>query len=747
MIWTRLFSAEFFYTFAFLTLSLAVMGLGLGALAIRLFPFLDRDGALGVYLTLSGLFSLIGPPLVFLLNVDFTKLYGDWGAIWKFFLTLDLLSAAFFFGGMALAIFFKRSAQEIPRVYMADLLGAGVGVVLAIYLMDRFGTPLVAVWVAVPVLIAALLTSPRAFKIVPLALLVATHFVGPYAGQLLEVEREERSPVIYKHWDSMAKIKLYAFSPEYRGLNIDNVANSPVVRFDGDWEAMRERAETEGPMIDVRYLIERFESCTFLSLGAGGGGDVLQALTYGANEVHAVEVIPHINKMMTVGDPSGYITRDSSVVDSTGRIVTCAEFTGHIYDDPRVTLASEDARTYVKRFEDKFDVIYSLSSNTWAALGSGAFSLAENYIFTKEAFMDYWRALSPNGFLSMEHQVYMPRLVSEVIEALEELGIETPEQHFAVYNLPKLRRNLLLLSKQPLTDEVLYNAYKPLTPERAADIYLLFPAADSVQTNIINQIVTYGWRLVGDTARINLSPSTDDRPFIAQLGLWRNLETQDMEKVSRYAEFSGFPMSKLVIGIILAIILVIAIPLMLVPYIFSRDKLKPAAWLYFFLIGVAFMSVEIVLIQKYTLFIGASVYSIAAVLLSLLVSSALGSGLSDRVSHQTAFWGIITLLILEAVFLRHITSGLVYLSPISRAFVAALMVAPVGFFMGMPFPKGALRVGELVDWGFAVNGVASVVGATGIVLIAFTYGFTVALLLAAAMYMLAYLLLSARRAW
>jgi hypothetical protein len=28
LVWTRIFSAEFFYTYAFLTLSLAIMGLG-----------------------------------------------------------------------------------------------------------------------------------------------------------------------------------------------------------------------------------------------------------------------------------------------------------------------------------------------------------------------------------------------------------------------------------------------------------------------------------------------------------------------------------------------------------------------------------------------------------------------------------------------------------------------------------------------------------------------------------------------
>jgi hypothetical protein len=82
-----------------------------------------------------------------------------------------------------------------------------------------------------------------------------------------------------------------------------------------------------------------------------------------------------------------------------------------------------------------------------------------------------------------------------------------------------------------------------------------------------------------------------------------------------------------------------------------------------------------------------------------------------------------------------------------RILVTALWILPLGFFLGMPFPKAALRVRQLVDWGFAVNGAASVLGSTLVLLVAFSHGFSAALLGAAALYLLAWLLLSARRAW
>jgi len=747
LVWTRLFSAEFFYTFAFLTLSLAVLGLGLGALALRLVPGLDREHQLGPILSLAAAAALLGPPITFLIGVDFALLFSQWSMIGRFALTILTLGLPFFFGGMALSMIFKHDSGEIPRLYMADLLGAGLGVPVAILGMNALGTPLAVAWIPLPALLAALLASRGWQKAIPLALIVAAAVFGTRAEGLLEARREERAPVIYKHWDAMAKLKIYDYEGEARGINIDNVANTPVLPFDGDWKALGRDTTYARWDIDVGYLVDRFERCRFLSLGSGGGSDVLQALEEGAAEVHAVEVIPQINRMMLVGDSSGYVVRDSTTLDSAGRIVTCAAYSGQLYSDPRVKVVTEDARTYIRRHRGEFDVIYSLSSNTWAALGSGAFALAENYLFTTEAFRDYWNALSDDGFMSLEHQMYMPRLVSEAMDALRQLGVADPEQHFAVYRLPQLRRHVLLLSKRPLTDELRYRAYGPLTPERQAHMYLVYPAPDSLKGRLINQIVTRGWRSVADTARVDISPCTDDRPFVAQMGLWRNLTRDKLAKLSPYSDLTGLPISQFIVVIILAVVGVLMLPLVLLPYLTSREKLPTAGWFYFLLIGMAFMSVEVVLIQKYTLFLGASVYSTATVLLTLLVAAGVGSRFATSVAIRTAFLAIVAWLLLDVTVFPAITGALSALPLFARVVVTVLLIAPLGFFMGMPFPRGVLRIGPLVDWGFAVNGVGSVLGATLIVLGAFSFGFRLALLAGAGLYLAAFGLLAAERRW
>jgi len=722
--WTRIFSAEFFYTFAFLVLSLAVLGLGLGALSLRLVPPLARLPQPGPLLIVAALFGLAGPPLVFKLGLDFGTVFHDPKSAGMLLLAVVLLNAPFFWGGAALALIFRREHRQIRSLYMADLVGAGLGVAGAILLMNAVGTPAATIWLVAPLVAAAAVAGRIPCRVVAVLLLAGMVYLSGQAPGLLHREREERAPISYQHWDAHAKLKIFDFSPEYRGLNIDNVANSPLLAFDGNWDKPDSLKMQFG--IDVGTLIDRFDDCTFLSLGAGGGGDVAQALQYGCNEVHAVEVVPHINNLMREGE--------------------IAEFTGHIYNDPRVIVATEDARAYVRRFENKFDVIYSLSSNTWAALASGSFALAENYLFTTEAFGDYWRALSDDGFLSMEHQFYMPRMTTEIVDALEREGVERPTEHFAIYKLPSRRRQLVLLSKQPLTDEVRRNAYGELTPEVAEHLHLQYPAREGDEENLINRIVRDGWQAWQDSSAIDLSPATDNRPFVAQLGLWKNFDLSNLERISPF-EFRGFPLAKVLILVILLIVVILIVPLNLAPLLGRGERLRAAPWLYFFCIGAGYMMVEVILIQKYTLFIGPPLPALVTVLMTLLLASGIGSQVAGRFQGRVIF-GAIVLLLLAEIFVRPLVAGTLEQLPLNgRVVAAAIMLAPLGFFMGMPFPTAVGRVGELVDWGFAIGGAASVLGSTLIVLLAFNFGFTVALLVGAVVYAAAGGLLLRKDAW
>jgi predicted membrane-bound spermidine synthase len=717
LFWTRIFSAEFFYTFAFLILSLAILGLGMGALLFKIFTKLNKPSLLPVYLSLAGLMILISVPLVFGLDLDFSKVISEPYNIFKLACAILLLGSGYFFGGIAIAQILKTNSDEIPKLYMADFIGASIGVITFIIIMNSFGAEITLLYCSLPALIAAFIFAKGWIKILPLSIFISAVIFYSLMGKFPEQKREERGKVVYTHWDAMAKIKILAYDSMYKGINIDNVANTPVFRFDGNWNKPdSEKIEFD---INVKNLIRRFDKCCFLSLGSGGGGEVLQALGYNASEVHAVEVIPHIN----------YLIKEGFLKD----------FTGNIYNDPRVKVATEDARTYIRRYKNKFDIIHSWSSNTWAAFASGAFALAENYIFTTEAFKDYWNALSEKGFLVMEHQFYAPRLVAEVMDALNSMKIPDPKSHLAVYNLPNMRRKLLLVSKAPLDTGIINNAFGSLTPERKSLIHLLYPAMESNKNNIYNSIVLNGWKSVADTVKMDISPCTDDRPFIAQVGLLKNVDFSKLNKIPDY-EFTGFPISRIILYIILIICIICIIPLNLLPYLKKGEKLRFIPWSYFFAIGVAYMMIEVIIIQKYTLFIGSSIYSLALVLTALLLSSGLGSRYSSRFGYKTIFSVIAIWLLADIFIFKYFFYFFAGWSLIPRMVLSGIILAPAGFFMGMPFPKLASKYPAFVDWAFAVNGSASVIGSVVIMLIALSFGYSVSLLTGLLVYLSAYLL-------
>ena len=138
-------------------------------------------------------------------------------------------------------------------------------------------------------------------------------------------------------------------------------------------------------------------------------------------------------------------------------------------------------------------------------------------------------------------------------------------------------------------------------------ILCCFPAADSVKDNTINKTVQSGWENVNTDSKINVAPCYDDSPFVAQMGKWSNLSIEAPKSAVLY-EFMGFPLAKLIVIIILAVVLVIVVPINLIPFLKKTKGMKFSSWLYFILTGTAFMAIEVVLIQKMP-FIGTTVYS------------------------------------------------------------------------------------------------------------------------------------------
>ena len=110
-----------------------------------------------------------------------------------------------------------------------------------------------------------------------------------------------------------------------------------------------------------------------LVIGAGSGNDVAAALRYGAKHVDAVEIDPAIFEIGRRDHPN------------------------RPYADPRVTMHNDDGRSFVRRAQDKYDlIVYALVDSLVLHSGYSTVRL-ESFLFTREAFRDVKALLKPDG--------------------------------------------------------------------------------------------------------------------------------------------------------------------------------------------------------------------------------------------------------------------------------------------------------------------------------------------------------------
>ena len=180
--------------------------------------------------------------------------------------------------------------------------------------------------------------------------------------------------------------------------------------------------------------------------------------------------------------------------------------------------------------------------------------------------------------------------------------------------------------------------------------------------------------------------------------------------------------------------------------------LRLRAFFYFALLGVAFLFVEIPLIQRWILLLGHPTYAFTGVVLTLLLFSGLGSLLARRswLPRRGALAILVALALLTPVLVDLLAAGTLGLPLPVRVGLAMLSLAPLGVLMGLPFPLGLVWLEEvqapqLVPWSWAINGCASVVASVLAAILGLSYGFTTVLGLGAGAYAAAGVVLFVKR--
>jgi spermidine synthase len=750
----RVLSVALASHYALVAISLAMFGIGLSGLIVYLFPdhfTRERlDEQLASYAAWFGLSTALSV-------VAFLHLYVVQEFSLAGFLTLSLaygvLALPFICAGICISLLMTHFSARIGRIYWADLAGASAGCLAVVGAMQIAPAPQVAVVVALLATIVALLIALRAAPRMTLQAaiavgVVAAVVVAAWSTDLVRMRYVKRWDHFYSEaeaWNAFSRVSAFpsprnaaqllplrAPSDENIGpgfpqsmiLDIDGTAWTPMGEFDGDllkYEFLRQ---------SVVYVAHHLRAnANVLIIGPGGGRDILAAKVFDQPSILAIEINPLMRYM----------------VEERFRA-----YSGGVYSLPGVEVIIDEARSRLSTLDRKFDIIQLSLIDTFSLNAAGGFVFNENYLYTKEAFQEYFRHLDDDGvlvisrYLSSRYPLEMLKVVVMMREAWEAEGVEHPENHIAV--LSQWDTATVLAKRTPFEaketellktvarDNGMGTIYMPLSSDR--DWYGVGELLTSADLEGVLNVHPF---LIG--------PATDDRPFFFHF-LRGRLAAADIPgpREDPFQFMRQWHEALLLLYMLLAVVTMLAAvffigPLLLFPRrggarVHTRTVIPLLS--YFACLGYGFMMIEVPLLQRFVLLLGYPVYALAVVLFALLLSSCFGSLLSVRFAtraRRSLGWvlaAIVAIVLAYDWLLPSVVESMLGAPLALRMALTVVLLAPVGLLMGMPYPLGITVLREfgegLVPWAWALNGALSVVASVLAIFLGSRYGFSVALL-------------------
>ena len=747
---TRVFSLTLWYHFAFMAISLAMFGMTLGALLVFLRPQAWPEPTLRRSMGRCALlFAVTMAAVILLHSVMFVP--SPRITLWPIALTFAAAALPFVFGGIFVCLALTRFPSRIGQLYAFDLAGAALGclaVIVALEVLDGVGAVIACATLAALAgalllrgaeqVLGALVTAALAATTAWAAIHLARHDLALFP--IHYVKGTERYEIDYERWNSFSRIAVMkpnpwdvpawsvssAFSGSLkipnRSLQIDAGAGTALIAFDGDLgklEFMR------WDLVNFVHHLRR--DARICVVGSGGGRDILAAKVFGQKEIVAVEINADILNVVN------------------GRF---GDYTGHLDRDPIVRLVHDEARSYLARSKERFDIVQVTFIDTWAATAAGAYTLTENSLYTVEGWRTFLDRVEDNGLLAVSRGIgpELARLVALGRAALLASGVSNPERHMVLVTNRHGKREgsfaamgMLLVRKTPFPPDELAMVRRAAEQMRF-DVDLEPGAARS---GLLRSLATGQGTDPELSGRINYSAPTDDQPFFFNL---HRLATWTLGRQHLLHQEPALLVVDLLMGVSLLALLCIALPFALARTAFARGDFPFLA--FFAAIGTGFMLIEIAMLQRLIIFLGHPIYSLSVILFVLLLAGGVGARLSARVAaEQLRTKGIALLALLTAVVavcgaaIAPLTAQFQSAETPLRIAVSAGLLAVMGIFMGAAFPLGMRLAStvrsELTPWLWAVNGATSVVASVLAVVIAMAWGISTSFWAGVASYLVA----------
>jgi spermidine synthase len=749
---TRLFSVVLFYHFAFLAISIALLGLGSGGvcayLGKRWLTGFTTRAMLSVLCAGNAVIIPLVLEIVLRVPVSLEISRANFLRLTAVYLASTV---PFFITGLEFSVLFARESQHIARMYGADLFGGAVACLAIVPLLNCLGGPNTILFAgfmaaAAGTIWAQHLGVRRLTAALGLALL--TLIAANYSGRLIDVIYakgvfRDRSWVEFAKWNAISRVEVDRQGGA-KAVVIDADASTYIMNADpSQWQgSVWQNNLMASPPALANVLRPQGD---YAIIGPGGGVDVLRALANGSPNITGIEINPII---------ANTIMRDRY-----------ADYSHHLYERPQVHIHVTDGRSFIRNAAEKFDVVQMTLVDTWASTAAGAFALSENSLYTVEAFREYFEHLKPDGMIAVTRWEFREprealRVISVAMQALHEMGVANPSGNFIVIRQGSLNEDgvpvVVLAKKSAFTgqEEVAIQAHLGKFPKLVA-LHLPSYPNNSPFSALIASNDPYGF---AERYAYNVAPVHDNAPFFFfTLKLGQVLHHGDQARGIDWKVNLGVAVLLMVLVIsLLAVLAFLVVPLALRG---GQVNLKPLRLLYFVAVGLGYILVEIAFIQRFVLFLGHPTYALTVVVFLLLLSSGAGSLVSREWLGQTQrVWiplGLIVLVLLSYVgLLPHLLNALVGLPFVVKLLVSAILLVPLGFAMGMPFPTGLRALasapapeypasetdevrGNAVEWAWAMNAGASVLGSVLAMVIAIQFGLNITLASGAVAYLCA----------
>ncbi|UCF96287.1 MAG: hypothetical protein JSV89_14030 [Spirochaetaceae bacterium] len=786
---TRFFSFSQWNHLSFMVISIVLFGFGASGSVLSLMErripglsarILDSHRfvllLLLCSLTISGSFLAVKN-----IPLDYFRMALEWRQGAYLLITFLLLLVPFFCAGSVMSLAFAGMPAQSGWIYFASMLGSAVGALLPAALLPFLGEGRIVLCCA----LLLLLLIPLRWQsirirvqrwILPLtaALFLLTGALLLYrGGALLEIQPSpykllpqvlqfpdtsvgSRSNTIRGRLD-MLESPYIRFAP---GLSLKYTGALPPATFlvqDGDALFVLYDVTDDRSVEFSRYLHSyagyalrsQPSPNKVLIFQAGGGLSLPSAVSAGAREITLLVEHPVAANLYRGRSPGAQLQSSLKVVAGNPRRYLARD--GQLYDRIQV--------------------------EAWGPSVPGMASLNQEHLLTMEAFRAYLEHLKPDGILILSRKLLLPpsdslKVFATALAGLDALGIEEPGRHILL--IRGWDSYTLLCSPTPVGqaevadlrefcralnfDLVFYEGIQPgeanrfnsfAEPFHFREIQILYRAFQEQR----------GGEYFRDYY-LDISPARDDRPFHSRFTRWSKLGALFRSTGSRF--YTLFLSGETVVLVVLGIAGLLGALLLLLPRLFSaHPELPPAggeggirparAVTYFLAAGAGFMFVEMAFLQSYTFVFGNPVIAFTIVLAELLVLSGIGGALSARWVLRTLPPLLIVLLVCGLgllAFSGPLMQLLLRASGPGQALGSFLLLAPVALLMGVPFPVG-LRLlvpsPRFRAFGWAANGVASVLASILAVPLAMTWGISRLLLLAAFSYALMLGMLLRRR--